>query len=306
MADGHDVDVKASVGQDGEDGAAAAADSAMVEQWSTSTRSAFRRPIPGMPHTGPPAQDPAEGQLLGRFDRGPRCVHDISDGVQTVQGPGLSPGVRSTGGAGKKHGTLTQPNDRLTVYYLVRRVQHQRGGDMATSADRVIGRRTSVDAFVTALRPYLGDVAAAARRFAPREEADDVAQEALLAAWRYRSRFDPRKGSLRAWLVAIAVTESRKAWGRSLRRDRIAKELTDRSRSAAGDDLRPSGEPEDFAALDAAIAELGRRQREVVGLYYFVDLPIDDVATALGISSGTVKSTLADAREQIRHRLESR
>lgn len=52
------------------------------------------------------------------------------------------------------------------------------------------------------------------------------------------------------------------------------------------------------------IAELSRRQREVIGLYYFVDLPVAEVASVLGISTGTVKSTLAAARVRLRDLLE--
>jgi RNA polymerase sigma factor (sigma-70 family) len=51
------------------------------------------------------------------------------------------------------------------------------------------------------------------------------------------------------------------------------------------------------------VALLPRRQREVLGLYYFVDLPVQQVADLLGISSGTVKSTLADARRSIQAHL---
>ena len=47
------------------------------------------------------------------------------------------------------------------------------------------------------------------------------------------------------------------------------------------------------------ISRLPRRQREVIGLYYFVDLPVQQVADLLGVSSGTVKSTLADARRSL-------
>jgi DNA-directed RNA polymerase specialized sigma24 family protein len=42
----------------------------------------------------------------------------------------------------------------------------------------------------------------------------------------------------------------------------------------------------------------------VVGLYYFVDLPVQQVADLLGISPGTVKSTLADARRHMEAHLE--
>jgi len=55
--------------------------------------------------------------------------------------------------------------------------------------------------------------------------------------------------------------------------------------------------------LETLVAGLPRRQREVIELYYFVDLPVQQVAELLGISSGTVKSTLADARRSIQFRL---
>ena len=41
----------------------------------------------------------------------------------------------------------------------------------------------------------------------------------------------------------------------------------------------------------------------MIELYYFVDLPVQQVADLLGISSGTVKSTLADARRSIQFHL---
>jgi RNA polymerase sigma-70 factor (ECF subfamily) len=48
--------------------------------------------------------------------------------------------------------------------------------------------------------------------------------------------------------------------------------------------------------VQRALAELPRRQREVVVLHYFVDLSIDDIATQLDIASGTVKTSLHRAR----------
>jgi RNA polymerase sigma-70 factor (ECF subfamily) len=52
------------------------------------------------------------------------------------------------------------------------------------------------------------------------------------------------------------------------------------------------------AAVDVAraLAQLTRRQREVVVLRYFCDLPIDEIAAELGVVSGTVKTLLHRAR----------
>lgn len=159
--------------------------------------------------------------------------------------------------------------------------------------------------FLDALRPHLGAAARVARRFAPADDADDVVQDALLAAWRHRDRFDPGRGSFGAWLLAIVVTECRKAGGRRRRRNRLVARLAREPMPGAGRlvGLPQAGSAND-AALEAAIARLSRRQREVMGLYYFVDLSLEQVAAVLGLSPGTVKSTLADARAQIRRLLD--
>jgi RNA polymerase sigma factor (sigma-70 family) len=57
-------------------------------------------------------------------------------------------------------------------------------------------------------------------------------------------------------------------------------------------------------AVERAIAGLSARQRLVVNLYYFVDLPVDEVARILGIAPGTVRSSLADARARLREALD--
>ena len=45
-----------------------------------------------------------------------------------------------------------------------------------------------------------------------------------------------------------------------------------------------------------AVARLPRRSREVLALRYYLDLPDDEIAAALGVSRGTVSSTAARAR----------
>lgn len=51
--------------------------------------------------------------------------------------------------------------------------------------------------------------------------------------------------------------------------------------------------------LHRALGELTERQRQVVALYYGLDLPVAAVAADLGIAPGTVKATLAQARDRL-------
>lgn len=56
--------------------------------------------------------------------------------------------------------------------------------------------------------------------------------------------------------------------------------------------------------LLSAVGDLPEQQRLTIGLYYLGDLTVADVATALGVSPGTVKSNLHDARSRLRCILE--
>lgn len=62
-------------------------------------------------------------------------------------------------------------------------------------------------------------------------------------------------------------------------------------------------DPSDRPAVIDALRSLAPRQRAVVVLRYYDDLPVRDVARALGISEGTVKSQTADALGRLRQQL---
>jgi RNA polymerase sigma-70 factor (ECF subfamily) len=53
-------------------------------------------------------------------------------------------------------------------------------------------------------------------------------------------------------------------------------------------------------ALSAAMRELSPDHREVIALRFYADLPIEDIAATIGVRSGTVKSRLHRALEQLR------
>ena len=55
----------------------------------------------------------------------------------------------------------------------------------------------------------------------------------------------------------------------------------------------------DFGDLRLAVSRLPRRQREIVFLYYFMDLEVAEAANILGIGEGTVKKALHRARQTL-------
>lgn len=129
-----------------------------------------------------------------------------------------------------------------------------------------------------------------ATRLAGPADRDDVVQEALDRAWRRRSTFDPARGTPRAWLLAIVADQSRR-----VRR---------RRRRTPLDVDAPVPPAERDIDLGRALARLAPRQRLAVDLHYFVGLRVIEVASAMGVAEGTVKSTLADARARLRTLLE--
>jgi RNA polymerase sigma-70 factor (ECF subfamily) len=132
-----------------------------------------------------------------------------------------------------------------------------------------------------------------ARRLAGTGDWEEVLQESLSVAWRKRDKFDEARGSARAWLLALTADQARKA----ARRKRASEPLP----LAAA----PSGpSPDDRIDIHAALTTLSTKHRLAIELYYFVDLPISEVAAAMGCKEGTVKSTLADARTRMRAKLE--
>jgi RNA polymerase sigma factor (sigma-70 family) len=121
------------------------------------------------------------------------------------------------------------------------------------------------------------------------DDAEDLVQDALARAWVKRASFDPDRGSLRSWLLAIVADQARNRW----RRRRPLEDVVD-ARSLSTPAVGELG-----ADLRRAIGGLPPRQRTAIVLHHFVDLPVAEVAELMTCSVGTVKSTLHDARKAL-------
>jgi RNA polymerase sigma factor (sigma-70 family) len=158
--------------------------------------------------------------------------------------------------------------------------------------DPVPAKAGSDLSFAEAVRPHLAAMAHLAARLVPAADRDDVVQEAFTRAWRRQSTYDPAKGALRPWLLAIVADQARRRSRRFRPMEPAFPTAVDPSFSAEALDL------------ERALCHLSRRQRLAIDLYYFVGLDIADTAVVMGCAEGTVKSTLADARSRLRKELE--
>jgi RNA polymerase sigma-70 factor (ECF subfamily) len=132
--------------------------------------------------------------------------------------------------------------------------------------------------------------------------AEDLVQEVFLQVWRRASTFDPGRGAFRAWLLQIAHF-------------RILNELRRRSRQpqiGANEEAvlewpDPSPEPQESSwrefrktAVRAAVDRLPTAQRQALSLAFFEELSHDQVAAALRLPLGTVKTRIRSALLKLR------
>jgi RNA polymerase sigma factor (sigma-70 family) len=140
------------------------------------------------------------------------------------------------------------------------------------------------------------------RRVGP-DLADELAAETFSTAYANWDRFDTER-LLRPWLYGIAANLLRHHW-RSERRQLRAYART--GIDAATEDLDDSLQRADADArrreLAAALADLRPDDKEILLLHSWADLTDAEIAEALSIPVGTVKSRLHRTRAALRNRL---
>jgi len=130
-------------------------------------------------------------------------------------------------------------------------------------------------------------------------DAEDVAQETFIRAYRYLERFD-RTRRLRPWLLGIAAHlagNRRRTWGRYLHHlGRLARLVPEATIDPEQETVRRA----DAQALWQAIRRLEASDQEIIYLRYFLELSVDETAEALQVADGTVKSRLSRAVARLR------
>ncbi len=141
-----------------------------------------------------------------------------------------------------------------------------------------------------------------------REDALDAAQRAFLQAWRQLSKFRGESGFY-SWLYRIArneviseVRRHRPAVSLEQLTETGIGELVDGSRSAIpGAGLFLS---EEIASLRQAMAQIPQDFREVLVLREIDELSYEEIGELLGIPTGTVRSRLSRARQELLERMQ--
>jgi RNA polymerase sigma-70 factor (sigma-E family) len=125
--------------------------------------------------------------------------------------------------------------------------------------------------------------------------AEDLLQTALARTWPHWSRI--ADGAPEAYVRRVMVRTHIAWWRRAWRGEAPTSEVPE---TASPDHAGAVAERE---ALRGALARLPRRQRQVVVLRYYDDLPEREVAAMLGCSVGTVKSQAAKGLAKLRSAL---
>jgi RNA polymerase sigma-70 factor (ECF subfamily) len=155
-------------------------------------------------------------------------------------------------------------------------------------------------------------------------EAEEATQTAFVKAWKAIGRFEleperiqPRYGrsrrsapvtqesSFRPWLLTIVANEARNRVRSGARHPTL--ELNDAIEHPLADDTESPEtiveSNEQRAELMHALAQLSDSDRTIISMRYFLDLSEQEMAAALGIPPGTVKSRLSRALQRARSHL---
>ncbi len=135
-----------------------------------------------------------------------------------------------------------------------------------------------------------------------RAMAEDVVQEAFVSLWRSGARYDPRRGSVRNWVLGVVHNRAIDAFRRGVVRE--GRDVSDEGlaeRLPAEEETATEVARRDEARhVRAKLQELPAEQRQVVELAYFGGFSHTQIAEMLHLPAGTVKGRMRLALTKMR------
>ncbi len=135
------------------------------------------------------------------------------------------------------------------------------------------------------------------------DQAEDLAQETMLAMWQKAALYSPEKGAVSTWLFTIA---------RNLRIDRLRRQSSRPYEDLDSIELPSEDDHGETAAIAKqraqlvadALTELPAEQRQIMELSFLQDMPQRVIAEELALPLGTVKSRMRLAYGKLKAKLE--
>lgn len=180
---------------------------------------------------------------------------------------------------------------------------------MSASDDEVVGavRGGDRDAFGHIVQRYQGRLFGLVLMMVrQREAAEEVAQETFVRAYTHLDRYDVRR-PFYPWLATIAVRLAQnwlRGHGRVAQREGVRLDSVQEP-AASGGALDTLVAGERSRRLWQAVAALPSGERSAVIMYYRDEMTVQEIARALGVTTGTIKTLLFRARRRLRERLGS-
>jgi RNA polymerase sigma-70 factor (ECF subfamily) len=135
--------------------------------------------------------------------------------------------------------------------------------------------------------------------------AEDISQEAFLAIWRSRLRYDQGRGSVRTWVLGIVHNRAIDALRRSLVHDRrreTAEGIEERHEAPDRTEVE-AARREEARSVRSALDTLPEEQRRTIELAYFGGFSHSQIAELLDMPIGTVKGRMRLGLDKLRQQL---
>ena len=184
-------------------------------------------------------------------------------------------------------------------------------GDEAAEPDAVLVERARAGdrkAFAALVRRHIRLVVAAARSSVGAQEAEDLAQEVFIQAWRgLASLREPARFA--AWLIGIERRMAVYRLRRRKREEEVYGAFSRISSASSHQPASPGGEvekEETLGRLERQLEMLPESYREVILLRYMAGLGIEEMASLLGISRAACDKRLTRAKYRLKEMMRPR